>query len=338
MRKFLFALALLLGVVYLLSRLADLQTIALTLQQGKWFFLLPAVTLQAAWLLNIGMSYRTIYKILGLHENYNRLVRLASASTFLNVIAPTGGMSGISVFVSDARRRNYSTARVMVAGSLFVLFDYIGFLVVLMVGLGVLARRNILTWPEISASILLAAGALGLGSVLYLGMHSGKTLGVVLSRISRGINWMLRPFIHRTFIPEERALTFAHDAEDGLKALKTNPKEVVLLVLLAILGKALLIGVMLMTFLAFDVPLSTGTLIAGFSIGYLFLIVSPTPSGLGFVEGALALTLNSLYVPLAEATVVVVAYRSVTFWFPLLLGMISFRTLSKFGGANKVEN
>jgi uncharacterized protein (TIRG00374 family) len=335
MRKFIFALVLLLGVVYILSRLADMQTIFLTLQQGKWFFLLPAVLLQAAWLMNVGMSYRYIYKILGMPENYNRLVRLASAATFLNVVAPVGGVSGISVFLSDAKERHFSSARVMVAGALFVLFDYLGFLIVLVAGLEVLARRNILTWPEIGASILLAAGALGLASVLYLGMRSGKTLAAVLAWCSRVVKRLMRPFIHRDFLLEERALGFAHDAEDGLRALKSSPKDVALLVFFAITGKVLLIGVMLMMFLAFNVPLSTGTLVAGFSIGYLFLIVSPTPSGLGIVEGVLTLTLNSLYVPLAEATVVVVAYRSVTFWFPLLVGMVSFRTLNRIEGVNK---
>ncbi len=82
MRKFIFALVLLVGVVYILSRLSDIHSILLTLQQGNWFFLLPAVLLQAVWLLNIGLSYRYIYKILGMPEGYNRLVRLASAATF----------------------------------------------------------------------------------------------------------------------------------------------------------------------------------------------------------------------------------------------------------------
>jgi uncharacterized protein (TIRG00374 family) len=338
MRKFIFALVLLLGAVYILSRLSDLDEIFLTLQQGKWFFLLPAVILQAVWLLNVGMSYRYIYKILGMHEKYNRLVRLASASTFLNVIAPTAGMSGISIFLNDAKDRHYSPARVMVAGALFVLFDYIGFLIVLIVGLGVLARRNDLTWPEITASIILAASALGLASILYLGMQPGKTLAAVLTRLSRIANRLLWPFIHREFLLEERAQSFASDAEAGLRALKSDPMDVAVLVFFAITGKVLLIGVMFMMFLAFSVPLSTGLLVAGFSIGYLFLIVSPTPSGLGFVEGALPLVLNSMYVPLADATVVVVAYRSVTFWLPLLVGMVSFRTLRRIDTANKAQN
>jgi uncharacterized membrane protein YbhN (UPF0104 family) len=70
-------------------------------------------------------------------------------------------------------------------------------------------------------------------------------------------------------------------------------------------------------------------LIAGFSIGYLFLIVSPTPAGIGFVEGALTLGLRSLHVPLGDATVVALAYRGLTLWIPLFFGMLAFRWLSR---------
>jgi uncharacterized membrane protein YbhN (UPF0104 family) len=38
-------------------------------------------------------------------------------------------------------------------------------------------------------------------------------------------------------------------------------------------------------------------------------------------------------VPLGEATVVTLAYRGVTFWMPLFVGMIAFRWLSHTEGA-----
>jgi uncharacterized protein (TIRG00374 family) len=82
-------------------------------------------------------------------------------------------------------------------------------------------------------------------------------------------------------------------------------------------------------FLAFKVPFTLGVLVGGFSIGYLFLIVSPTPAGIGFVEGALTLALNSLNVPLGAAAVLTAAYRGITFWVPLFGGMLAFRWLSR---------
>jgi glycosyltransferase 2 family protein len=87
--------------------------------------------------------------------------------------------------------------------------------------------------------------------------------------------------------------------------------------------------VFFLNFLAFKVVVSSGTIVAGYSIGYLFLIVSPTPAGLGVVEGMLTLTLRSMYVPIGAAAVVTLGYRCFTFWLPFLFGLISFRWLER---------
>ena len=94
-----------------------------------------------------------------------------------------------------------------------------------------------------------------------------------------------------------------------------------------LLGKALLMGVLVCSFLAFDVPFSAGTIVGGFSIGYLFLIVSPTPSGIGVVEGVMALALASLRVVWSQAVIVTLVYRAITFWVPLGVGALAFRKL-----------
>jgi uncharacterized protein (TIRG00374 family) len=89
----------------------------------------------------------------------------------------------------------------------------------------------------------------------------------------------------------------------------------------------LLICVLAFTFLAFGTPFTVGTLVGGFSIGYLFLIVSPTPSGLGIVEGMLTVALNTLRVKLDAAVLITLTYRALTFWFPLAVGGMAFRLL-----------
>ena len=81
-------------------------------------------------------------------------------------------------------------------------------------------------------------------------------------------------------------------------------------------------------FLAFKIPLSAGTLFAGFALAYLFMIVSPTPAGIGFVEGVVTLTLVSMTVPVGAAAVVILGYRAITFWLPLLVGMLAMQRIS----------
>jgi uncharacterized protein (TIRG00374 family) len=112
-----------------------------------------------------------------------------------------------------------------------------------------------------------------------------------------------------------------------LSAIKGKKKALLWPFLFALNNKALLICVLAFSFLAFGTPFSVGTLVGGFSIGYLFLIVSPTPAGLGIVEGMLTVALNTLRVKLDAAVLITMAYRALTFWFPLAAGGVAFRMI-----------
>jgi uncharacterized protein (TIRG00374 family) len=328
MRKLIFAVALLLCIMFVIGQLAEVQAIADTFRQGDWRFILLGLIVEIAWLVTVALSYRAIFQATGVDEKINKLILMSAAANFLNVVAPTAGMGGMAVFISGARRRGYSSGRVTVAGVLYVLFDYAGFLCVLTVGLFILIRRNNINAAELVASAILVSIAAVLTTLLYLGMRSAAALGRALAWMARQVNGLLRPFTHREYLSEARAHQFANDAAEGLRELRHNPKNLILPMALALGNKALLISILSLTFLAFQIPFSVGTIIAGFSIAYLFLIVSPTPSGIGVVEGALTIALGSLYVPLGAAAVITLAYRGITFWIPLLFGLFAFRILS----------
>lgn len=328
MRKLIFAILLLFSLVFLLVHLSEVQDIVTTLQSGDWGFLLLALGVQAIWMLNFAATIRSVYRPLGLDETLERLFLMVSAANFVNIIAPSAGVGGLAVFISEARRRGQSPARVTIAGGLVVFFDYIGFLSVLSLGLIVLFRRNHLTTTELTASGVLVIVALIMGVLIYLGMHSEHAMGSMLAWMARQINRFLSLFIQREYLSDHRAYEFAHEASSGLRELRQNPKSLLLPAVLSLTNKALLIFILFLVFMAFKVPFSIGTLIAGFSIGYLFQIVSPTPAGIGFVEGALTLGLRSLNVPLGDATVIALSYRGITFWIPLLFGIMAFRWLT----------
>jgi hypothetical protein len=141
----------------------------------------------------------------------------------------------------------------------------------------------------------------------------------------------LRPFIHRDYLSEAKAHEFAHDAAEGLILLRSQPKSILIPLGFAITNKISQILILILVFLAFKIPISIGTIIACFSIATLFVIVSPTPAGIGVVEGALTLALTSMYISLEDAAVITLSYRGITFWLPMLVGMISLRVLEKVG-------
>ena len=329
MRSFLVALVFLLAVYFLIGQMAEAQQIAETLRRGDWRWLVAAFLLQLVWTTNVAASLRAIYRALGIEEKIERLFPLAAAAFFVNIVAPVGGMSGVAVFIAEAKRRGQPIGRVSTAAALLVLYDYAAFLLVLILGLTILFRRGQLTGAEISASAILFLLAVGMGFLLYLGTRSGGQLGRALAWMAGAINGLLRPFIRRDYLSIDQAHDFGHDAAEGLREARRSPGTLIFPVALALSSKALLISILFFVFMAFRQPFSIGTLIAGFSIAYLFLIISPTPSGIGFVEGILTLTLTGLGVPLAAAALIALAYRGITLWLPVAYGLVAFRMVSR---------
>jgi uncharacterized protein (TIRG00374 family) len=290
---------------------------------------LLGILIQLGWIFITGLTYLSIFRLLGLQGTAYKLSLLATGANFVNIVAPSGGMGGVAVFIADANRNGQSPGKVLIATMLYLFLDYIAFLCVLTLGLIVLFRRNNLDLGEIAASAIMFSIAAGLGFFLYLGSRSPNLLGDTLARLARLVNRVAKPFIHRDYLSEERAHEFAHEMADGLKSLPEKPHSLAIPILFSFANKALLISVLLSTFMAFKVPFSAGTVIGGFAISYLFLIVSPTPAGIGIVEGIMPLALSSLHVPWSQAVIITLAYRGITFWVPLGVGAIAFQILNR---------
>ncbi|NPA06325.1 MAG: flippase-like domain-containing protein [Chloroflexi bacterium] len=328
MRRIWVAFLLLAGLLFLSAHQGELKRFWQVLQQGEGRYLALAFLFEGIWYLHVALTFSLLYRALGLQERLSRLLLMALSMNFVNMVAPTGGFSGMTVFISEAREQGQSTARAMVATTLYILFEHLGFLAVLGLGLWVLIRRNRLTWVEISASAVMVAIVVGLASVVYLGSHSGRALGRFLAWAARNLNRVAHALHMDDLASEQSAQRFGHDLSRGLAFLRYNPRFLGLLALMGVLSKAWLMMVLLFVFLAFHIPLSPGTWVVTFMAAYLFLVVSPAPGGVGFAESAITLMLVSFGIPWEDATVVALTYRGITFWLPLLGGLLATRLLS----------
>ena len=170
--------------------------------------------------------------------------------------------------------------------------------------------------------MILLVVAVAIGMILYLAYRSPTALGRKLASAARLINSLVRPFVHREYVSE-----FAADVSQGLGSLPERPRSLIRPILLSLASKGLLMSVLMCCFLAFDVPFSAGTIVGGFAITYLFMIVSPTPAGVGVVEGVMAVALRTLGVDFSQAVIITLAFRGLTFWVPLAVGAVAFRLL-----------
>ncbi len=329
MRKFIVILIIFLCATFIFLSFSELESVVETLQHGNIWFILLGILFQLGWFIVTGYTYLSLYRLLDMDESLAQTTLLSAAANFVSTIAPSAGMSGVVVFLSEANRKGHPAGKVTVISMLFVFLDYVAFLFVLALGLIVLFRRNDLGTSEIIASAVILIIASSLGFLLYLGSRSADALGNALAWMARLINRIVKPFIQRDYLNEARAHEFAHEIAADLKSLPQKKNSLLIPLLSSLTAKAFSVLVLMASFLTFDVPFSAGTLIGGFSITYLFLVVSPTPSGIGIVEGVMPLALSSLRVPWSQAIIITLAYRGITFWLSLGIGAIAFRMLDR---------
>ena len=329
MRKIVIAIVVLLAVAFIVFSMAELQNIRNTLREANINFLILAVLFEIICLCNTSATFYMLYQMVGLKESLGQLFLMASAANFVNLIAPTAGVGGIAVFLDMARLRKISTARVMVVGILYLVYEYTALFCVLLLGFIVLARRNNLNvWELIAAGFLLVV-ALSIGMLLVLGYKSSGRLGVLLARLTMLANRLLKPFLHRDYLDVENAYRFSREVAEGISAINASFRNLIWPLLFTLNNKVLLLCILTFSFLALNTPFTLGTLVGGFSISYLFFYASPTPSGVGMVEGILPTALNTLGVPFTGAVLITLVFRAVTLWFPFAIGAMSFRLVQK---------
>jgi uncharacterized protein (TIRG00374 family) len=329
MRKFLVVLFFFVGIAIVFFSFGELDKIFKTLRHSDGRFIAIAILLLFGWILNDAANYRSLYKLMDVKEEYRHLILLSAATNFINVVAPSGGFGGVAIFVDDAGKRNIPRGLAAAAGALYLFFDYAAFMIILGMGWVVFIRRNDLRPGEFTASVIMFGIVVGLGILIYIGSRSGERLGRVLAWFAHQFNNLLWPLTRHEYFREVGAMEFGCEVSEGLSILRVKRRGILAPFLFALNGKLIQTLILTMTFLAFRVDFSIGTAVAGFATCYLFLIVSPTPSGIGIVEGILPGALASLGLPWEQAIVVTLTYRGITFWLPLVLGGAAFRVLQK---------
>jgi hypothetical protein len=184
----------------------------------------------------------------------------------------------------------------------------------------------------IGASLFAVGIALVLVTLTLLGIQSAQKLGNAILWLRKIANRLARPLIHREMISLERAEGFARDFAEGLQHIRRSPGQLLLPGLLALSRKAIMMAILYLVSVAYRNPFNLDILTAAFSTSYLFTIASITPSGVGFVEGAMTIYLKQLAVPLATSAAISVAYRGITFWLTLLYGTLAIRIIDYSNG------
>lgn len=334
-RRWLFT-ALVVAFLWLLAqRFADIQKLIGTLAEGNRWWIAAALALEIVYYVGLAALFRSAFALIDIKTQLRHLVPIAFASLFVNTTTTSGGTAGLALFIDDIRRRGESAARATAGTLLAHTANYGIFALLLGMGLVYLYAQHDLTGLEIASAVILFLLVVLLCSTLLLGWRWPGLLRRLLTGLQHTVNrvgrWLKRPYL----LPETWAEQNAGDFIAAAEAVAAHPSQLGVIILLALGMHLVQMAVLLSLFFAFGQTISPGVLLAGYTISLLFMIVSPTPNGIGVVEAVVPLMYAALDVPVDQGVIITFAFRGVTFWVPMLTGFLLLRQLQMFGGRGR---
>jgi uncharacterized protein (TIRG00374 family) len=314
----------------LVTRHAEAENLLETLQRGRWAWVLVAALMQMMYYLFFAASYWSAFNTVEVQSRLRDLVPITFAALFVNVVAPTGGTGGAALFLDDARRRGHSSSRAA-AGALFQLVAHFGsFSLILLIGLTYLFIQNNLQIYEVLAAAILLGMVFAMSAILMLGLWRPDWLKRLMFWLQNGANHVTTRLHRPSLFDNAWATRHSQEFADAALAIGNNPGRLIRTLGIALAAHVFNLLCLYVLFRAFGEEIKFGPLVAGYAVGLLFWIVSPTPQGIGIVEGMMALVFTSLHIRGEVAATVVLAFRGLAFWLPLGIGFFMLHRVQSF--------
>lgn len=334
-RSWLFGLVTVVFTWVLLTHLHELTQLGRTVAAGHWPWLMAALGLQLLYYVAYTGVYQRAFATVEVRSSLWELLPVTYASLFANMAAPTGGVAGAALFVDEVTRRGQSRTRATVGVLLMLVIDFGVLVLIVLASLGVLWAKRDLRFYEVAAALILLLFVLVLAAALLFALWRPRWLHMGLdwlqTQINRAGGWIRRPYL----LDEAWSARNAEEFELGAQAMHNRPLSLFWTAIVALWAHLLSLVSLYTLFRAFDQPVGSGVLLVGYAMTILFTIVSPTPNGVGIVEGIMPVIYTSLGVPVAAATVISLTFRGLTFWLPMLAGFFLLRRLQLFTPAER---
>ncbi len=317
------------------TRANEMENLADTLAGGIWQWILVALLLQIGYFVTQARIYQVCFRLVGIEARLRALVPVFLGSMFINAVAPSGGTAGLALYVDEAVQRGYSGARAAAGTVLGVVGDYAGFALLLIYGLIYLQLEASVKIYEIIAAATLLLFTLVLASLLFLGATHPDALHRLLSRFQTLVNRIAGRLRRPPLLEENWSTATGSEFTAAAEVARKNPSGLLTIVGWSGISHLINAASLYTVFLAFGDQAPLAAVLAAFAIGHLFVIIAPSPQGVGFVETVVPLTLIRLGVSSAVATIVVLAFRGLAFWLPMLAGFFMLQRLRSLGSKER---
>ena len=269
-----------------------------------------------------GKLYQSLFRILGDRFRTRSMVRLAWELAFVNTIFPSGGVSGFSYITVRLRDEKISTGKATFVQMMRFVLIFIGFQVLLFVGLLILAiggqANDVAILVASSVSTLLLAGTF----LLVYVIGSKERINSFFTVVTRGINRLIHVFRPKhpetiNIMSAKKAFTELHE---NYMQIKSNLRALGKPLMFAFSGTTCEILTIYIVYLAFSEWVNPGAVIIAYAIANFAGLISILPGGIGVYEALMTAVLTAGGIPAAISLPVTVMYRVLNMLIQLIPG------------------
>jgi uncharacterized membrane protein YbhN (UPF0104 family) len=281
--------------------------------------LLAGLGLVILGVLNRGFQARAAHRLLAVPARLVPMIELSASSYATNKVVKSGGAAGVLPFVTDARRRGVSGARVCAAYVSMKLTETLSMCALIAAAvLASLALGGLAGAVLYGAVASLAYALIVSLAILVLASHRGlaEAVGCRMQRVAR----FVRARLHR---PQPTpGLSIGHELMDAVGHLRADPGAAGPLFFTAVAGKFIGIACLALVFAGFGIKVGFVATVLIYMLTVMAAMVGPLPGGIGVAEASLAGLLVARGVAAPTAAAAVMAFRLLDLWLPVVAGVL----------------
>jgi hypothetical protein len=306
-----------------------------TLDNANLWLVLLIIPLQVGYYHFSTHQYLDLFGLLGSRLTYKKMMRTTIELSFVNMVFPSGGVSGFSYFGLVLRGEGVPSARSTLVQTMRFVLLFVSFQLLLFLALFLLALDG-----RANNFLLLISGSLAtllvVGSSIILYIIGSRTridnFFTFITKIVNRIIQIVRPQ-HPETINIDRAKRLFGDFHENYRVLKQNYTKLRRPLVYGLLINMVEVMTIYIIFMAFGQWVNLGAVIIAYAVANFAGLVSVLPGGVGVYEGLMIAILAAGGVPAALSLPVIIAYRVLNTLLQVPLGGLFY--YQRIHGDNK---
>lgn len=323
LRHFLFFIALVIIVILAYNQFHQVQSFRQLFSQLHWWVLLLAIPARYLYYRANAKYFEKFFAIFDQKVKFSKLTEAVITMNFVNIVFPSGGLSGLS-YIRKAFDGEVDSTNTTLAQLSWYMLSFVAYLLFLTIGIGMLLLSNqvIRVSSRIIILVLIVITTVSIASLIFI--FSPNTVENAAFFAVKPVNRFMRLIRKRVF-GRERISRFLEQMHSSIVFLRHNYK---------VLGKPFFYTCMMIVwdivtiyivFLAFGKVINPGIVIAGYVIALITSLASVVTAGIGVYEAGMVATFVGLNIPFDVAFAVTIVYRSIALWLFMPVGLYFYK-------------